>query len=545
MPSIAYNILHITDFHIKDSKTGVLRNGYYDEYIDALFDLFPSEKIQSIDYVFLTGDFADKDSELGYEHAHTIVKYLIDKSSVLPENVMICVGNHDFTREMEIDDKDHSGARKNILELKSKYVLNTPLESSDHFDLYDLGSFHCLNLDSTYGTTNKDRPGELSGEQIDEIVTAVKNLDEVKPLHIITHFPFIDYPGRPDFYEEEDWHNKHFWKSGIPIYTRIKKIYDDVPMIIYNGDIHHSDHFQFENVHTISCGSFGNSSKNQSRQAKVIQLENHSISEIVTFNWNLPSHDDKEQFGDWEPVPRRKVRAYDFDTKKIGKTKNNKTTSNIAGLIQSETSNRIAKAFKSSRIFHFGRHSSIDKEKVSLGWMDINRLMNESNLLPIICEDLSTFLKTRLEEQELDGTDSVILGMDCWGNALSGIVSVMTNIASICFPARGLSKYYSFDELLTDRMIKIIEDKKLIVYVCDVVSTGNTCRDFVESLNKKIDLKDKNIIVYSTLKVDRTSNSLDFAESHIFSALIKIPVLDYDDLPEEGIWPTDIFFRTD
>src|SRR5687767_2104119 len=98
-----WQVLHITDLHIRDPKgtTEYLRAGFYEEYLDGLIVTIRPFIDDRLDSIVVTGDFIDAGKTENFEHATKVINYLAAKLRVTAGQVAICNGNHDLRREFE------------------------------------------------------------------------------------------------------------------------------------------------------------------------------------------------------------------------------------------------------------------------------------------------------------------------------------------------------------------------------------------------------------------------------------------------------------
>jgi hypothetical protein len=88
-------ILHLSDLHFTaDTKAMAVR-----QPLEA--DLREELKVNKLDYVVLSGDFADKCAEGGWLAATAFLKELMNSFGLDPLQVILAPGNHDFVRSMD------------------------------------------------------------------------------------------------------------------------------------------------------------------------------------------------------------------------------------------------------------------------------------------------------------------------------------------------------------------------------------------------------------------------------------------------------------
>jgi hypothetical protein len=88
-------ILHLSDLHftVKTRTDSVLQ--------PIVFDLRDNLRIEKLDYIVVSGDFADKCNSAGFDAAREFLLQLSDRFGLTPLKVLLVPGNHDYERKQE------------------------------------------------------------------------------------------------------------------------------------------------------------------------------------------------------------------------------------------------------------------------------------------------------------------------------------------------------------------------------------------------------------------------------------------------------------
>ena len=88
-------ILHLSDLHFtaQTRTDSVLQ--------PIVFDLRDNLKIQRLDYIVASGDFADKCNSAGFDTAREFLQQLAERFGVTPLKTLLVPGNHDYERRQD------------------------------------------------------------------------------------------------------------------------------------------------------------------------------------------------------------------------------------------------------------------------------------------------------------------------------------------------------------------------------------------------------------------------------------------------------------
>jgi hypothetical protein len=128
-----------------------------------------------------------------------------------------------------------------------------------------------ISLDATLKRIHKqDKPGKIDNSEIEQIITQIRKIATANIYKLIligSHYP-LEYVECPDVPEENDWYEKHFWKSGEHLKRRINSVLKGVKVLWLSGDIHSPSFVQKDNNLYIVSGRFGTSDELFNKNAK-------------------------------------------------------------------------------------------------------------------------------------------------------------------------------------------------------------------------------------------------------------------------------------
>lgn len=544
------NILHITDLHIGDSKneSDYLREGFYRDYIDGLY----SKVDLQFDFLLITGDYINATDKTPapekFKHASKVIIYLQDKFKIAKEKTFLCIGNHDIDIEKErIDDIEN--ARIDYSNFFINHTGKAIAQYKNFAFLHKDGDNFILSLDATFKSKGHTKPGILDVTDIDECINILRNnnITTDSTLIILAHYPFIEISGTISATEEAGWDDKHIWKSAFVLRKRIETLRNpnNQNTFMFFGDIH----FPYQNNHNgityLSAGRFGTDifkpkeSKPESLSMIPRQARYYSINEYVvdcaTASWNPISHHENPHTGEWEiNISPLKLKQND----QIQVAKPNEQQKNLEVFCPS-TEDRIIQLITNQQLYRFGRFNTAHENKVSLAWILVNKLLNNHSLL---CDIISN-MREWIISNSLIPKDTILFGVDCWGNVISSQLSSFTNIANYCTVSRAEGKFHSDDELLCTEITSDLIKYKNIIIVTDVVATGNGT-DFILKSIRSFCSEHAKFYVFSILADETQNHYLIESYTHITScAKLRIPIIQADKLPAEEILPSIIAFR--
>lgn len=544
------NILHITDLHIgnKNNTSDFLRDGFYKDYIDKL-----ALKINiQYDFLIITGDYINAIDSTPkvekFEHASKIISYIQNKFGISNEKTFLCIGNHDIDIKEEENDKHHE-ARTGYLDFFPKHTGKPIANYNNLMFLYKEQNTFILTLDATYKSKGKITPGMLDVEDIDSCINLLRdnNVDENSTLFILTHYPFIEISGTMSTLEETGWDEKHLWKSAFVLRKRIESLRNKLKQntFVFFGDIHFPYQNNYEGLIYFSSGRLGTDifkpkeSKPESlsmipRQARIYLISENSI-EIKTASWNPISVTENPHIGEWD-IAEAELK---FNERTVVIDESTSVQTVKMEVFCNSTEQKIIQSITSQKMYKFGRFNTAHDDNVSLAWILINKLLNNHSLLCDIVSNMQNWIIS----QSLVSKDSILFGVDCWGNVISSQLSAVTDISNYCTVSRAEGKYHSDDELLCDEIKSDLKKYINIIIITDVVATGNGS-DFIFKSIKPYCSEHARFFVFSVIADETQNHYLRENYTHVTScAKLRIPIIHKDKLPDEEILPSIITFN--
>lgn len=543
-----HSILHITDLHL-DNFQGTdehLRKGYYQEFIDELVDQINISGL-IVDSIVVSGDLVNKGKVENLENVKLIIDYLASKLNVNKNQVCFCIGNHDFRYEEELEDGSNSEiVRKPFNDFLDAFN-NKSIFKNKRFNLIQLeNNVFYLSIDSTLGSHDsklQGKPGIIGQEEIDEIVSEVlrEKIPANSLLLIGCHYPIIPFPSGLPADGEDNWEENHLWKAANALRTRINKI-KSINKIWFMGDCHIPDHIQFEEAFFIMTGRLGGTTKISEvknisqipRQCKIVSFcsESERIP-VHTFSFEAATHKDNPNYGIWS-FKKGEIRFIKppEDHSSVQTEKNG-----ILQLIHPKTEESILSRINESDLYSFGRFVT-SENNTSLGWVNINQLLNSPELLSKIVDESLKFISEKLK---IDNTSCIIVGLDFWGTIIGSQISVRTGMKNFAIATRGNGQYHSFFELSNNYLEYELKNCKEVIFIIDVISCGDTLNKLIGNccqINDKLLFHAISVISNeSTLKSENFSR---IKSAGTFCEKLKIPVIKNEELPDDDFLPASI-----
>lgn len=533
------NILHITDLHLDEfeGENEFLRKGFYEEYIDRLILSFEKKLASNkIDFLIVTGDFINIGKTENYDYVEEILNYLSSKLSVDKKNICLSIGNHDYKwKELTGSDIDKEIELKiPFKEFRDKFN-SDHIVDSDHFYLTKLAeNYFFLSIDSSWNSEG-GAPGILRTAEEDQIISTIKeNVDKDSHLLIGCHFPVISFENNFLAGEESDWHVNHIWIQANSLRDRIKRI-ETKNTIWFHGDVHASDQKIIDHEIFVMTSKFGGKpdTSEQKRQAVILLINENKISK-ATCSLEFPTHGQHQSLGDWNCSDFKELRTF----KPINKTK--KVDNNELISYNTEVENEILRLIKDKGLYKFGRFHVSD-EYISLGWVEINKLMTDKELLNRIADKCHEIIKSEITNPN---ENTLFLGIEIIGGKLASQLSVRFDVKNSIIPVRKKSEHYSEFEFSRSTAFELISDVQNIVIFIDLISSGNTIKELVDEVYSKNN--DINIHVISIISNDIEGKLISIPNTksyNTFCAKLKIPIIKHDEMPDEDFLKPNIKYH--
>jgi len=569
---MSHSIVHITDFHLTEQEeyTDLLREGYYEEY----FTGFINECTDMVDpdSLVITGDLVEEGQFEHYERAEEIIKYVSSGLGLSPqEDVILCPGNHDIDLT-----EDELGnlleARKEFYSVASNFKNRKPEDEAKRSQLYQLDdSLSCLALDSTLGAGGDDQPGAMSQDSADEVITKIKeNVSDDDTLLILSHHPIDIFPGSPIVREESRFADRHFWHDGRRISERLRNplVRKGMDTIWFSGDIHLSDQMTIDGyLSYVTTGRVGTKKEKVEednygvdslvpRQGKIIEIEESTLSTYLV-NAQEVGHQGASFIDGWY-VNKRSPKSVDSSSQGLGSTDGESTPTKQSpesiqeeyvkttpSVLDEELENKIYESIQSDNLYSVGSFR-VNKRTVSLGWIWVNKLLNDRGIFSDIVSVLSSWVSDSISTSGLSVSDSVLLvGSDCWGSIISSFIAVKLDCQNICVAARGRGDYSADSEKPSEALSSVnLEGISHIVIMTDVTVTGRTIEFLYGEISSSSDIEPGVEYFASSILSCHSNNKytgLEFLTS--FSSCcnrISIPNIASADLPSDDIIVPDI-----
>jgi orotate phosphoribosyltransferase len=537
-------ILHISDLHLNDitvKSDEHLGEGLYESYIDEMCKKV-NEKYALADAIIISGDFVDKGKIENYDHAAKIIQRIHTNINSNDSKVGICIGNHDIKCTIEEADgvkKITSEDRSAYFSFSKKYAnCLGKVFSNERFTISKIGDdILFLSIDSTLKRGEKNIPGIIEEDEFNVIVLELKKAKttDTQLLIISTHYPSVHFYDSP-FPTDQGWHEEHFWSTGEHLRNRINKEIKDINVLWLFGDTHQPAQMAMENNLYVMSGRFGTSVKAMPstiipRHAQIIHYKHSNDVEISVLNYLPKSHKDASQDGTWKFA--------DSDSHKLPMFQPELIVGHDSEIHEFE--NMIIQKIISRDLYTFGRYV-INSEEVSLGWVSINLLLNQRDILtPIIKNSKEWIIQKRIYSEHL-----LIIGVDFWGTIIASNLSIMLSSNIICCASRGDLQHHTINLLLTDsKCSEILEKYDSILIITDVVATGRTIDKihslFEKNCSGKSLPKFSAITVISDIRQEKKVN-LNFLQSFgTFCGNLRIPIFKDSDLPPKDVMPAKPF----
>lgn len=531
------NILHITDLHLENfngDSEEFLRRGFYQEYIDRLHQSFTSTHSSiNIDYLIVTGDFINMGKVENYSSIKQILDYVGFKFSVPPKNICLSIGNHDYKwKELTKKDLEHEKKlKKPFYDLVKEYSSNSKIENM-HFFLDKLSeNYFFLSLDSSWNSQN-GAPGTMSQLEEDQIIEELRrNLTKESILLIGCHFPVLSYDNNFLASEETNWHENHVWIKASTLRDRIKRI-ETASTIWFHGDVHASDPKSIGNEVFVLTSKFGGKKdqSEQRRNAIVISIDENHISKILC-RYEFPTHGQNPSLGDWHCGEKQELRLLNPVVEPVKKAENVLTSYN------QEIEKEILRVIRSKNLYKFGRFH-VSEEYISLGWVEIIKLMSDKTLLSRIADKSHEIIKSNISDPF---HDTLFLGIEIIGGILAAQLSVRFDASNSIIPIRTKSEHYSEYEFSHSSAFDSLKSMKNVVIFIDLISSGKTVISLVDEIKDKNSSINIHVICVISNNVTGRLNRIPNTKSyHTFCASLKIPIIKHSDMPDENYVQTNL-----
>lgn len=553
-----YNLLHITDFHLRDpgSTTEHLRRGHFQEYVNGLIAVMESQDYRTIDGIVATGDFVDKGKTENFEHAQAVLAYVAERLEVAPERVIVCPGNHDLVRHFEEGGRLRE-AREEYSTFSTRFA-NGLAEPGNRNERATFGKVMdgvwFLSLDSTIGASGKNRAGDLRADEVDEIMDWVRSVPADSVLLIASHHPVDSYIARSAAFDDtsNEWAATHIWWDAAYLRERIAAHRADEISVWFCGDIHRHGQFRERGMAFCTAGRFGVTTESEHgevrRQATVVRIENGQRVSARRFEYSVEGIRPEAHVGEWtaRPVSFRRIVEED-DTPSPRHVAREGTLTNLE-LIDPDFQHQLIADIDVHSLYHFGRFVT-GEDLVSLSWISVGPLLGIGNNLATVAARMTSWVQERvLNQLELPASQVVLIGTDSWGAVFASQISVLTGIHNYCVALRGNGLHNAPEEQVDPSVLREILSSTAVILVADVVASGESLRRVHDAAISKLDPSRSGPRWYAvSILCDALQDRGDactFLESHgTLCADMRMPVIKAAQLPSETLLPPTLSFR--
>lgn len=591
-------ILHISDLHLsEDGKCYFSRESDFEKLLKDFSDGVQYRKIV-VDAIVFSGDIVDKamfgEDLSNLKHAVRVLELFGEFLNVPKERIFFLHGNHDFNAKIaEIDYRtaitDVTFATQGFGNIVGKRDSELSGAVSRFGSLHRLtDDAYVLMLDCYLPPTKKSEgrgPTKPTVGDVNRVVEMVnEHVKRTDTLIVVSHNPISDCMIIDSALDR-------IWTGGRDLSRRIAKQRDAElgASVWLSGDLHIQT-FDVERLcdppFVFCFGGFINNHgrySNQSPSLSIVSIEHSQKKiEIQSVLLSSPDHEANPDRGEWvfsdaKSVPllgRHAVDASVFSERKAiddkvgdeieitrdSKEEERRSRSPIVSLIENLGSDSdpwlsgsILRSISANGLYKCGRFSTSENMD-ALGWVSVGPLLllggqsdrraGTAPLLPYLSDAAKKWVTFCADDRNEEG-DIVLIGMDCWGTILASHISASSGWVNFCIAARGKGRSYSRFEKVSDRVIESIEKAQIVVFVSDVISTGNTIRQLYLELSEQVDEKGKEwwglCVCFDPLA--NRNDSLSFL-TRIGCACdeLRIPIVDSKMLPDKTIFPSSIDF---
>jgi hypothetical protein len=463
-----HNILHISDLHFTIDDKSYLRDNQ-EEFIEEVINEIISIE-STIDFLFITGDFVERNK---WENSDLISNVINKLESTLGVKQTFCVnGNH------ELD--DDGIVVSEFVKLRNKLRIKNPTYGSNWFLATELADnhwvfeFNCFcNGKRKVKLKNERDFRPLKDSQLEELKNFIeKNLAKGKQnIYVLSHLPVRINPDSK-LRKDKRWEDMHLWKDGENILEIFNENIKVNTLLWFAGDGHviesykqadSSNYFFLTGRFNGPIETYGEHRDKQipkEASCQFIRVDTVKSNVIRTVQFSTVQHRYEQDSLKWYS------KSLDF----VSSTKNlNKF---FTGHPKQDSLKRTITEIISNKGLYKLVKATTKRKNISLGWIDINRLLNSDILMKQFLECVSTLLDL---EYKSNFNNMIILGLGYWGASVASFISLSKNIPSISVKVRGCN--FSEHSIIANK----IRNKNVII-ATDVVASGETLDELREIL---------------------------------------------------------------
>jgi len=544
-------ILHITDLHIDKFESGsceLLRRANYKYYLHELIKICKDEKVNSL---FVTGDLINLGKDENAKNVKEILNYIMDKLNISKSNIFIINGNHDLNRK--------SGSFKAIDSIREGLEEHTIIKESDRYKIIKVNDETCVIIFDSIGSNfNTGKPLALESTTIDEIVELV-DIERFENILIGSHHPPESFTTQNQAMLDEgnEW-SEHIWPSGGALRRRLGHESSHAKKILwFSGDTHRAEHALVDSKSVLlTTGSLNYRAPSTKveklasalpPQARIIGVADFESSIILQYS--LLGHNQVHGEGEWKPTnatvtqhdkvdignnpksqrPQSKTlpecepsEAFELKSKAL-KIVNPQKFLFKEKLLSEELEKSISSYVDSKKLYKNGVFG-VGNVK-SLSWINVTTLLSDREIYRKVIDILKSELDEVLSSNSISKDEVILTGIDNWGAIIAHRLGSATNIKSCNVGVSNNSESYLPEEKFNSKLDNVFKSKKLILFISDIVATGETLRRIYEMINTKDCIFECMTVIYDPTQP--RADTLNFLNNLTYlCSNIKMPLME-------------------
>lgn len=545
------NILHITDFHINNFQAGskeLLKRANYKQY---LYELMEISKEENVDCLVVTGDLINLSKTENVDFVIEIIDYMIAMIGISKERVFIVNGNHDIPR---VDGSTEAIERiQTALSNHGERIV----DKSDRYSLINLGDdVAALLLDSIGESYQTGSPTDLSTQDFDHILELIEE-HKFKNVIVASHHPPESYRGQNQaMLDEGPSFSKHIWPHGGKLRRDLGHPATSVEKIIwFCGDTHRAEHAIIDSkTAIINTGSFNHvmreSQKDVSKdtlppQARIISFQDIERSKLIIYvfdghnkiqgegewkamNSSTTNHDNKSNHSKESKLVEQLVN----EITEIERNLNNLDSPKIQNVAVNYAQDNPLNPELNKKIVDFVEKHKLYKQGVyglnelkSLKWISITPLLSDRAIFREVINTFKNDIDLTLEKLSLAKSDVILVGVDNWGSIIAHRLGGGTNIKCCNIGVGNNEGSYLPEETLNEELKIILEKKKLVMFITDVIASGNTLEMIYKHVNTSNCIFQCMTVIFDKSQ-NRTSDLSFLSEIKILCNEIRTPLME-------------------
>ena len=520
MDNTIRKILHISDLHISVSEKSMLQNdNYFECFVNTMKDI--KSKVQCLDTLIISGDIVNKGgSEQDMEIACRIIQKIIDDIEI--QYITIVPGNHDVNRDIlnalkgkkNVDIENLYKYQNEKLEyfMQINKFIETDFDKSIiNINILQNPNIIILGINSAYKIGKDDGIGFIDEVSLNNELSNLfngTNYDEYLKIAVFHHNPIIYnnelQPSEPIItFDQSNWkkvsrilvkYNINTVFTGHVHGTQSKKIeeYENTNDSIYystvgsigvnfnnelvtifkaidENKLNPTDIPKYKNVNQyLDNGDSNLSVFNLHNSFNIVSISENKITEVDEYkffkdegkgkwiNWKNKKIDNNNSIFSNPPTKILKNEIESFDYEKF-----------------------LFKTLSEKQLYKTGHFHW--KGNKTLNWIDTSYLLNNRNVLRIVSQGFCSKFDKILSEAEW------IIGVGIKGSVIMSSLRYSYAKSNFTYCPEDSSNHNKYEKNLG-----ILTKVKNIVVIQDVVHSGNTIKNFIDSYSE---LLDRNCIV--------------------------------------------------